>query len=316
MPYKRLDEHDVDMFYVLNPDPVRFANASHDNLPPSMSNPLKPGLPVLVFVHAAASSVACWNKQLSDPRFANHFNLFAMDCRFNGLTRGGERKQHTLEDSANCVTALLDEMDFPAYGVYGEGVHGAVIAAWIAIKRPQKMTGLLLASPGWREEAPQVRAGLAGVQKALLINKKGHGGDDTGTFTREGNADICAYFIGDMPRMAPQREEMAVRFEQRYGAGHSAHDSRWLFEAVYQRKPIAQELMDTVRCPVLILRGADDNMVSPEAACEEWQRSFTRAPGGVSIHAVASAPPLISLSDPGIANRIILQFFQRSFESK
>ncbi|GAA5886554.1 hypothetical protein JCM5296_005326 [Sporobolomyces johnsonii] len=314
MPYKRLDEHDVDMFYVLNPDPTLFADASSHDFPPS--NPLKPGLPILVFVHSGASSVACWNKQLSDPRFANNFNLFAMDCRFNGHTKGGERKQHTLEDSADCVTALLDEMAFSAYGVYGETVHGAVIAAWIAIKRPQKVISLLLASPGWGAEDPQVLAGLSTIQDALFINKKGQGGDDSGRFPAEALTDVCAYLIGAMPRLAPQREEMSVRFEQRYGAGHSDHDARWLFEAVYQRKPIPQELMDTVRCPVLILRGAEDKLVSPEEACDEWRRAFTNAKGGAAVHAIASAPSLISLSDPGIANRVILQFFQRSMTAK
>jgi len=53
MPFKRVEYRDLDMFYVLNPDPGSFARATHDNLPPS--NALKPGLPVLVFIHAGAS---------------------------------------------------------------------------------------------------------------------------------------------------------------------------------------------------------------------------------------------------------------------
>ncbi|GAA5920027.1 hypothetical protein JCM1841_000386 [Sporobolomyces salmonicolor] len=214
-------------------------------------------------------------------------------------------------DSADCVTALLDELDLSAYGVYGEAVHGAVFAAWIAIKRPQKVISLLLASPGWLVEDPQVLAGLSTIQDALFINKKGHGGDGSGRLPAEALTDVCGYFIGTMPRLAAQRRSMSVRFEQRYGAGHIDHDARWLFEAVYQRKPIPQELMDTVRCPVLILRGAEDALVSPEEACEEWRQAFTNVEDGASVHAIASAPSLISLSDPGITDRIILQLFQR-----
>jgi hypothetical protein len=39
-----------------------------------------------------------------------------MDCRFAGWTRGGERKSHTLENSAECVLALLVRFTlFPAF---------------------------------------------------------------------------------------------------------------------------------------------------------------------------------------------------------
>lgn len=44
---------------------------------------------------------------MGDPRLATQFNLFAMDCRFNGFSKGGERAQHTLENSAECVMATL-----------------------------------------------------------------------------------------------------------------------------------------------------------------------------------------------------------------
>ena len=133
---------------------------------------------------------------------------------------------------------------------------------------------------------------------------------------------------------------------------------------VYNRKPIPQDLLASIRCPVLILRGGDDHIVCPLEACEMWQRcvplslshtslvrcfsrseltlvppppprpsslalsptssapasrsrlldrsSFVNARGPVMIHAISSAPGLISLSDSNIVNRIILQFVQRS----
>lgn len=53
MPFKRIDYRDLDMYYVLNPDPQEFLLATHDRLPDS--RPYKPDLPVLVFIHAGAS---------------------------------------------------------------------------------------------------------------------------------------------------------------------------------------------------------------------------------------------------------------------
>ncbi|GAA6036037.1 hypothetical protein JCM8097_006577 [Rhodosporidiobolus ruineniae] len=313
MPFKRIDYRDLDMFYVLNPDPRQFATASHDNLP--ASNPLKPGLPILVFIHAAGGNLTSWQKQMGDPRLASQFNLFAMDCRFHGFTRGGERKQHELKNSAECVMATLDEMNFPSYSLYGEGVHGATVAAWIATMRPDKVSSLLLASPGYMAEDRHVADMLRQVEDELLVNKDGSG-DGSGTLPPQPLDDIAAYFIGGNERIAQIREVMKEGFQRRYGTGHSAHDVRWLFRAVYLRKPIPADQLANVHCPVLILRGADDKIVCPEVACEEWKNSFVNAKGPIGIHAISSAPSLISLSDSNIVNRIILQFVQRSITAK
>ncbi|GAA6058873.1 hypothetical protein JCM10212_002817 [Sporobolomyces blumeae] len=310
MPFKRIEHRDLNMHYLVNADPREFATASHDNLP--ASHPLKPGLPVLVLIHAAASNIMSWSQQLSDPRLATAFNIIAVDCRFHGFTTGGDRLEHTLENSAECVIATLDEMDFDSYHVFGEQVHGSVIAAWIAIKRADKVKSLLLSSPGWREESPDVRAALADVRDALLVNKAGNGGDGTGTLPEGALEDTLAYFLGSIDRLAKTREEMRVRLQSRYGTGQREHDIRWLFVAVMDRKAIPQEQMTTIACPVLILRGSEDNIVSPERACEEWRRSFTNARGGASCHVISGAPSLISLSDPNIVNRIAMRFCLRA----
>lgn len=128
MPFKRIDYRDLDMYYVLNPDPQEFISATHDRLPES--RPFKEGLPVLVFIHAgeisfpavdalaglsahnfawpsAGANVMAWRAQLGDPRLNSQFNLFAMDARFHGWTRGGPRTEHTLENSAECIVATL-----------------------------------------------------------------------------------------------------------------------------------------------------------------------------------------------------------------
>jgi len=41
------------------------------------------------------------------------------------------------------------------------------------------------------------------------------------------------------------------------------------------RKSIPDEQLQTVKCPVLLLRGSEDTIVSPERACEEWRRSVS-----------------------------------------
>ncbi|GAA5986992.1 hypothetical protein JCM10908_000984 [Rhodotorula pacifica] len=311
MPFKRIDYRDLDMYYVLNPDPQEFLTATHDRLPDS--RPLKAGLPILVFIHAAGANVTAWRAQIGDLRLTSHFNVFACDARFHGWTTGGPRSEHTLENSAECIIATLDSLDFPSYCVYGEGVHGANIAAWIAIKRKEKVKAVLLASPGYLAESPRIVKMLQGVQQGLLVNKDGKG-DGSGTLPAESLDDVCAYFIGSHERLAGARADMRDRLQARYGsgAGPSSHDLGWLFRSSYARQPIPPQLLTTITCPVMILRGADDKICCPLEACEEWTRLLTGVKGDIPIHAISSAPGLLSLSDSNILNRIILQFFQRS----
>ena len=108
---------------------------------------------------------------MRDPRLNANFNLLFMDARFHGNTEGARREQHKLEvrrevssevaeteqsspaqNSAECLTAALDSLGVPSYTIYGEGVQGSPCAVWAALMRPEKVNGLILASPGWMTE--------------------------------------------------------------------------------------------------------------------------------------------------------------------
>lgn len=56
-----------------------------------------------------------------------------------------------------------DELQLSSYSIYGEGPHGANIAAWIAAKRVEQVQGLVLASPGWPVECVLLSRSLHGV---------------------------------------------------------------------------------------------------------------------------------------------------------
>ncbi|GAA5934678.1 alpha/beta fold hydrolase [Sporobolomyces koalae] len=310
MPFHHIQGRDIELFHVLNPDPRDLVFATEPSQLPS--RPFKPDLPTLVLVHASASDVLHWNRQFSDERLMEHFNLFGIDCINNGWTRGPEKADGLrLEDSADFLVSVLDAMNFPSYHLLGEAVHGCNLATWIAVKRADKVKSLTLASPGFREEPPDVYDALVQVRDALLANKVGQGGDDTGEFPEEPLSDIVAYFIGGLDRLADARAEMRARFQARYGTGRPLNDVLWLFNAaVMERRKIPDELLAAVTMPVLLLRGSEDNIVSPERACEEWRRAFSGA--AVTSQTIASAPSLLSLSDANIVDRIVAPFCLRA----
>jgi pimeloyl-ACP methyl ester carboxylesterase len=56
------------------------------------------------------------------------------------------------------------------------------------------------------------------------------------------------------------------------GVGQSLYEVNGGFNLVILRKEVPDEKLAALRCPVLILRGGEDNIVSPEKACDEWRR--------------------------------------------
>ncbi|GAA5952816.1 hypothetical protein JCM3765_002974 [Sporobolomyces pararoseus] len=125
MPFYKVRDHDVQLFYCLNSDSRDFATATEPSDLPS--RPFKPDLPTLVLIHSSAGSVLNWSRQFQDSRLTNRFNLFAVDCVTSGwATVGPAVKKLTFEDSAN-----FEEMNFESYHLLGEAVHGCNIASWV-----------------------------------------------------------------------------------------------------------------------------------------------------------------------------------------
>jgi pimeloyl-ACP methyl ester carboxylesterase len=50
---------------------------------------------------------------------------------------------------------------------------------------------------------------------------------------------------------------------------------RWILLSGADREPPSAAELASIRCPVLILSGSEDNVISPLSAAEEWKASFT-----------------------------------------
>ncbi|GAA5823671.1 hypothetical protein JCM11251_000719 [Rhodosporidiobolus azoricus] len=308
MPFFAVPDYQFELFWVSNPDPASLTPTAR---PEDIQwKPLNRDSPVVILLHAAGSNILGWSRQISDSRLAGRFQFLLIDCPFHGFTRAEPRPTHTLEDSANCVAALLDHLGIPSFILYGEHVHGVNVATWTAIKRKERLQGLLLASPGWRSEEPSLLQSFRVIEAAMSVNKYGNG-DGSGTIPEEALEECLRFPVGGAPRMAELRKEMAKHIQQRYGTGNPDFEMRLLFAAMRDRKPIPDEQLASLTCPILILRGGDDHIISPEKAVEEWQAAFVNAKGGADVHVVSSAPATMSLSDGNIVSRLMGQFFSK-----
>lgn len=118
------------------------------------------------------------------------------------------------------------------------------------------------------------------------------------------------------------------------GAGHDSHDISHIILSAADRVPPSPAQLASITCPILILSGTDDKVVSPLVAAEEWKKAFKGAKGGATIASITGAPHLMSLSDfvswtrapsfdlpltvllslQSIVNRMIMQFTSRALQ--
>ncbi|GAA5872121.1 hypothetical protein JCM1840_006324 [Sporobolomyces johnsonii] len=308
--FVEVPERGLKAFVTINPTgPITFAHSSPaSNEPPPADGELDPSKPNLVFIHAPTCSTASFNRQFDDRRLRAAANLIGIDGRLHGRTEGTEwPRRYTIDDAADCIQAVVDKLGFSFY-LFGEGVLGCRVSSWLAIRRPKKVLGMMLASPAFPLEDPNIAASLERLGQFLCANKTPNG---TGACPPEALEGIAGYFFGSDERQKERKEEFKVGFEKRYGAGFGSHDTLAL--ASYgTRERIPADLLATITCPVVILSGGADTDVSPLKACEEWQQAFTSAKGGARLHIIASAPTLMSWTDYNIVNRMLASFVNQS----
>jgi 3-oxoadipate enol-lactonase len=104
--------------------------------------------PAVVLSHALATSMDLWGYQL--PLLASRYRVVLYDLRGHGKS-GGTGDQYTLQALASDVAALLDHLEIRRATFVGLSI-GGMIGQHLAVKYPDKITGLVLCSTGGRTE--------------------------------------------------------------------------------------------------------------------------------------------------------------------
>ncbi|MDO9092809.1 MAG: alpha/beta hydrolase [Rubrivivax sp.] len=102
----------------------------------------------LVLIHGLASNLTRWSEFVATTRLAESWDLLRLDLRGHGasLCRGRVGMQVWCDDLA----ALLDAADVPRAVLIGHCL-GANLALWFAHRAPQRVAGLVLIEPMFRQ---------------------------------------------------------------------------------------------------------------------------------------------------------------------
>ncbi len=96
----------------------------------------------LVLVHGYTGDISDWRHQFEE--FAPTHRVLAMDLRGHGKSEApSDRSSYTIEQMADDVEPLVDEVGFERYHLVGHSMGGAIVQE-IALRSPQKLLSLTL----------------------------------------------------------------------------------------------------------------------------------------------------------------------------
>lgn len=214
----------------------------------------EPGRPPLLLVHGAGGH-ALWWADIA-PVLAAHHWVVAPDLRGHGASAHSDA--YLLEDFAADCLAVLDQLAPGAVGLIGHSMGGRV-ATWIAAHHPERARALAL-----------LDTRLSAVPRERAERWRGARAADRPRRRHATQADAMRVF-----RLTPPEADVppAVHDTLAAYAVAQGEDGQWCLAvdrnilAVYgSRAADLLPLLATVRCPVLLLRGRDSNVIGPHHA--------------------------------------------------
>jgi pimeloyl-ACP methyl ester carboxylesterase len=196
----------------------------------------------------------------------------------------------TIDDLAARLLALLDGLAIETAVVVGSSA-GAMVALHLAVQAPARVAGLVLLGAQTHAETAQSRARYqATLRMAQRLGAapvlRGLASVMFGAATRRARPELVAAWIEHNASLDPTRAMPVVH-------------------AILERKDAAP-LLPRVRCPALVLHGAEDALVSTAAAAD----LAAALPRG-RIVTVAGAGHLASIEQPDEVALHVAEFVDR-----
>ncbi|MEK7778081.1 MAG: alpha/beta hydrolase [Chloroflexota bacterium] len=248
----------------------------------------------VVLLHGLGSQAHAWDQFAQDVR--ESIRVVAPDLRGHGES-GHAADGYTLDRFAADVKALTRHLNLPVFDLVGHSL-GALAAIWLAAQYPALVNRLVLVDDG-----PGLNLDIA----------------------RQGSADRFARPLGfDTAEEAKEwhRERYPTRsdewLEQRVKYGMVQNwAGKWVFrhdpelywvlgrssQQLQEQERQTWNMLAAIRCPVLLLRGEESTLLSPEAA-----RRIAVAGSNVTLLEIPKAGHSIPADVPDAFRDAVMKF--------
>jgi 3-oxoadipate enol-lactonase len=239
---------------------------------------------VLLLIHAFPVNARMWERQL--PLAQRGWRVIAPQLRGFG-SDAADPPAASIDDYAGDLIDLLDALHVPDVVVAGLSMGGYIAFALIR-HAPRYIRGLILADTRSQADTPEA---VAGRQRLLqILDEKGPAGV----------ADqMIPVLLGETTKKTrPDVVEQARALVLENSAEAIAGATRALMT-----RPDASPLLESIRCPTLIVVGAEDT-VTPTARAEELHSGIR----GSELAVIAAAGHLSNLEQPDAFNQTLARF--------
>jgi pimeloyl-ACP methyl ester carboxylesterase len=212
------------------------------------------GRPPVVFLHRGGETARTWDLKCRALRDSYH--CFALDQRGHGDSEWSYTFAYTSEDHAGDVAAFVDHLGLERFVLIGMSM-GCLNGLAYAIRHPERLAGFVAVDAG-----PTVR--MAGGEAIVEFRRK--------TETLDSLDDYVAEACRFNPRRDPRLLKRSLLHNLR-----RLPDGRWTwktdqrkrefdFEGMRKRMEALWDEIEVIRCPVLVVRGAESDVFLDEHA--------------------------------------------------
>lgn len=210
------------------------------------------GQPVLL-VHGLSQSAACWREQF-DSGLTDEFRLVAMDCRGHGESEK-PRETGAYGDSALWaadVRAVMDTLDLDDVVLVGWSYGGLVVLDYLERHGTDRVAGLALvgAVSGIGTEAA---TDVLGEDYLALLSGFGSTDAEESVAALRAFVDLCTY-----DDLSPS--------DRYFVLGYNVVVPPHVRDGLRDRTVTHDDELESLDVPALLVHGADDAVVLPEAS--------------------------------------------------
>ena len=208
----------------------------------------EPGRPQILLLHGGNQSAHSWD--LVSLHLSDRYHVFALDQRGHGDSEWNREQDYSIDSMVGDAVAFIADQQLRDPIVFGHSMGGR-IALTMAKAHPALARALVIVDVG-----PEISAeGSKTIQHFVVHNVE---------------FDDLEIFLDNVQKYDPFRTRAHIERTVKYNMLRRA-DGKYISKVDHRRIPLrnAELTLDHVRtltCPVLVLRGAESNILEPEAA--------------------------------------------------
>jgi len=252
-----------------------------------------PGAPPVLLLHGITDHARSWDPLAA--ALADRYRVLALDQRGHGDSDPAPDGDYTLATMAEDVAAFVRAVALPALRVVGLSMGGRVAIAWAA-GRPADVARLVVVDIG-----PDIaEAGLRRVATAMAATPESFASvDEAFAWVRGGNTRYDDALL---------RHRIAHAVRPLPAGGFAWKYDRGLRDAVRAGRRLETidlwPLWQALGVPVLLVRGAESDVLAPETA----ERMLSLQPGARLVE-VPGAGHTVPGDRPDLFNALVARFF-------